>query len=121
MVRHYAGRWTPIDPMLYGCPMIDPKVFDELAQRLSAAVPSGVRELQGDVEKNLRAALQAGLGKLDLVTREEFDVQAAVLARSRQKLDELAVRVERLEVALGVQRKKRRRVDPVDDPDMDGG
>jgi BMFP domain-containing protein YqiC len=87
--------------------MIDPKVFDDLAQRLSAAVPSGVRELQGDIEKNLRSALQAGLGRLNLVTREEFDVQAAVLARSRQKLDELAARVESLEAALGIQRKTR--------------
>jgi len=107
--------------MLYGCPMIDPKVFDDLAQRLSAAVPGGVRELQGDIEKNLRAALQAGLGKLELVTREEFDVQTAVLARSRQKLDALAARVASLEAALGVQHKKRGTVEPVDDTDMDGG
>lgn len=101
--------------------MIDPKVFDDLAQRLSAAVPRGVRELQGDIEKNLRAALQAGLGRLDLVTREELDVQAAVLARSRQKLEELAARVESLEAALGVRHRKRETTDQVDDTDMDGG
>lgn len=101
--------------------MIDPKVFDDLAQRLSAAVPRGVRELQGDIEKNLRAALQAGLGRLDLVTREEFDVQAAVLARSRQKLEELVARVESLETALGVRHRKRGTTDQVEDTDMDGG
>lgn len=67
--------------------MINLKNIDELARRLSDMVPPGLGEARADVEKNVRAALQAGLGKLDLVTREEFDVQRAVLLRTREKLD----------------------------------
>ena len=102
--------------------MIDPKVFDDLARRVSAAVPRGVREIQGDVERNLRAALQAGLNKLDLVTREEYDVQQAVLARSRAKLDELAIRVAVLEERLGLRPVAvESDMRPLDETDMDGG
>ncbi len=66
--------------------MIDPKHLDDLAQRLADSVPSGLRILQDDVKHNLRGTLEAGLSRLDLVTREEFDVQAAVLARTRERL-----------------------------------
>jgi BMFP domain-containing protein YqiC len=78
--------------------MLDPKLFDDLARRLAAAVPTGVKELQQDVEKNLRAILQTSLSKLDLVTREEFDVQARVLARTREKLDKLEKTLSELEM-----------------------
>ena len=102
--------------------MIDPKIFDDLARRVSAAVPQGVREIQGDVERNLRAALQAALSKLDLVTREEYEVQQAVLARSRAKLDELAVRVAVLEEQLGFRTlAAESEHKAVDETDMDGG
>jgi BMFP domain-containing protein YqiC len=67
--------------------MIDLKNLDDLARRLSDLVPPGLADARADLEKNFRAALQAGLGKLDLVTREEFDVQRAVLLRTREKLD----------------------------------
>ena len=67
--------------------MINFKAVDDLAQRLSALIPPGVSEAREDLEKNMRAALQAGLSRLDLVTREEFDVQRAVLLRTREKLD----------------------------------
>ena len=77
--------------------MLDPKFFDDLARRLSDALPAGAREIQQDVEKNLRAVLQASLSKLDLVTREEFDVQARVLARTREKLDQLEKTITALE------------------------
>jgi BMFP domain-containing protein YqiC len=77
--------------------MLDPKLFDDIARRLAEAVPGGIREIQQDVEKNLRAVLQASLSKLDLVTREEFDVQARVLARTREKLDKLERTVSELE------------------------
>ena len=78
--------------------MLDPKLFDDLARRLADAVPSGVREIQQDVEKNLRTVLQASLSRLDLVTREEFDVQARVLARTREKLDKLEKTITALEL-----------------------
>jgi BMFP domain-containing protein YqiC len=77
--------------------MLDSKLFDDLARRLSEALPSGARELQQDVEKNLRTVLQASLSKLDLVTREEFDVQARVLARTREKLEKLEKTITALE------------------------
>ena len=70
-------------------PMIDLAQLDELARRLSSLVPPGLRESREDLQQNFKSVLQAGLGKLDLVTREEFDVQRAVLARTREKLEAL--------------------------------
>jgi BMFP domain-containing protein YqiC len=67
--------------------MINLKSVDDLARRLHELIPSGVREASGDLQKNFRSTLQVGLGKLDLVTREEFDVQRAVLLRTREKLE----------------------------------
>lgn len=80
--------------------MLDPKHFDDLFQRLSTAMPKGLQVLQDDVNRNLRASLEAGLARLDLVTREEFDVQSAVLARTREKLAALESQVAALEQAL---------------------
>ena len=77
--------------------MIDPKIFDDLARRLSESVPTGVKQLQADFEKNARATLQAAFAKMDLVTREEFDVQQKVLARTRQRLEALEQQVAVLE------------------------
>ena len=95
----YAGQaaaaWSMVRPML------DPKLFDDIARRLAEAVPGGIRELQQDVEKNLRTVLQASLSRLDLVTREEFDVQARVLARTREKLDRLEKILSELETPSG--------------------
>ena len=70
-------------------PMIDLAQLDELARRLSSLVPPALREGREELQQNFKSVLQAGLGKLDLVTREEFDVQRAVLARTRDKLDAL--------------------------------
>jgi BMFP domain-containing protein YqiC len=80
--------------------MLDPKQLDDLARRLAASMPKGVQVLQEDLNRSFRATLEAGLSRLDLVTREEFDVQAAVLARSRAKLDALERRVAELEQLL---------------------
>ena len=80
--------------------MIDPKLLDDLAKRLSASVPTGLQSLQQDVQKNLHSALEAGLSQLDLVTREEFDIQRAVLSRTREKLEMLERQVGDLEKAL---------------------
>lgn len=76
--------------------MIDPKTIDDLARRLAGSLPEGVRSLRDEVEQNFRPVLQSALAKLDLVTREEFDVQTAVLAKARLQLDELAAEIERL-------------------------
>jgi hypothetical protein len=77
--------------------MIDPKVLDDLAKRLAAGVPGGLQSLQQDLHKNFRSVLEAGLSKLDLVTREEFDIQTAVLARTRDKLEQLERQLAELE------------------------
>ena len=71
--------------------------IDELARRLADSVPKGLRSVKDDLEKNFRSVLQSGLGKLDLVTREEFEVQEAVLARTRQKLEGLEERLQTME------------------------
>lgn len=81
--------------------MINLKSIDELARRLSSLVPPGLSEARDDLEKNFRAALQAGLSKLDLVTREEFDVQRAVLQRSREKIEKLEAQLAELDARLG--------------------
>ncbi len=81
--------------------MLDPKQLDDLVQRLSSALPKGIQTLQEDLGRNLRTSLEAGLNRLDLVTREEFDVQSAVLARTREKLTQLAAQVAELERAVG--------------------
>jgi BMFP domain-containing protein YqiC len=76
---------------------VDPRSLDELARRLAAAVPPGVAALRRDLEENFKAVLQAGLSKLDLVSRQEFDVQAGVLRRTREKLEALEARLAELE------------------------
>ena len=78
-------------------PMIDLAQLDELARRLSSLVPPGLREGREELQQNFKSVLQAGLGKLDLVTREEFEVQRAVLARTREKLEALERAVAALE------------------------
>ena len=81
--------------------MIDLSQIDELARRLSGLVPPGVRESREELQQNFKAVLQSGLAKLDLVTREEFDVQRAVLMRTREKLEELQHAVAELESRVG--------------------
>ncbi len=68
---------------------MDTSFVSELARQLAARVPPGVGAAADDLEKNFAAALQSALGRLDLVTREEFDVQRRVLERTREKLAEV--------------------------------
>ncbi len=74
--------------------MNNPKFLDDIAAKLSELIGSSPAK---DFEKNARALLAQGFAKLDLVTREEFDVQSELLARTRMKLDELERRVAALE------------------------
>jgi BMFP domain-containing protein YqiC len=76
---------------------IDPRILDDLARRLSETVPPGLTAVRDDLERNFRAVLQSGLARLDLVTRQEFDVQAGVLRRTRERLEELEARLAALE------------------------
>ena len=77
--------------------MTSPNPIDDLVKQLLSVLPKGLLEVQEDLEKNMRASLQAGLKKMNLVTREEFEVQQAVLLRTRQKLEALEKQVAELE------------------------
>jgi BMFP domain-containing protein YqiC len=81
--------------------MINIQAIDELARRLADLVPPGAREARDDITANFRDALRAGLRRLDLVTREEFDVQRCVLLRTREKVEALEAQVAELGELLG--------------------
>jgi BMFP domain-containing protein YqiC len=81
--------------------MVNVHMIDELAHRLAAMVPPGLKQAREDLTDNFRSALQSGLRELDLVTREEFDVQRCVLLRTREKIEELEQQVANLERATG--------------------
>ena len=76
---------------------MDPRFIDDLARRLSAAVPQGLANVRRDLEDNFKAVLQSAISKMDLVTRQEFDVQAGVLRRTREKLEALEAKLAELE------------------------
>ena len=97
--------------------MIDPKAFDDLAKRFTEALPPSFRQFQADMEKNFHAALQAAFAKLELVTREEFDVQQAVLARTRAKLEEMERQVAALEAKVAAGGKRRKSAEKPADPE----
>lgn len=84
----------------YPCPMLDKINLDELSKRLSAAVSPGLGGLGADLDKTFRGVLQGAFEKMDLVSREEFEVQRAVLAKTRAKLESLEGRVAELEQRL---------------------
>jgi len=67
--------------------MNDP--LEQLTKRISSLIPGDIKHMQDDIESNVRSLLQASLTKMNLVTREEFDVQSAVLQRTREKLEQL--------------------------------
>jgi BMFP domain-containing protein YqiC len=98
-----VSRVTLRFPLATRFAMINAVTIDELAQRLSALVPPGMREARDDLGRNFRAVLQSGLGKLDLVTREEFDVQRCVLLRTREKIEQLERQLAALEASLSAQ------------------
>lgn len=78
--------------------MTNAKLIEELSSKLQSLVGQSP---VADIEKNVRAVLQGAFTKLDLVTREEFDVQSEVLARTRAKLEQLEAKVSALERASG--------------------
>ena len=76
--------------------MFEPNQFEDLAKKLFAALPVSLQNVEKEIQEKFREILLATFNRLDLVTREEFDVQTKVLARTREKLDELQVQVENL-------------------------
>ena len=69
--------------------MENKNTFDDLAKKITGLLPGNIQQIQQDLESNIKALLQNSLSKMNLVTREEFDVQSALLARTREKLDQL--------------------------------
>jgi len=82
---------------------MEPFRIDEIARRLFESVPPALRTLQRDLETNFRAVLRSSLGKLDLVTRDEFDAQVKVLERTRARLEALEERLTELETLAATQ------------------
>ena len=72
-------------------------MIENLARMLADAVPQGLKSVRDDLEQNFQSVLRSGLGKLDLVSREEFEVQQAVLSRTREKLEALEARLESID------------------------
>lgn len=81
--------------------MLDRKILDDVGARVAAAIAASPAR---DAEKNLKAMLTGALARLDLVTREEFDIQARVLLRTREKLEALEARVAELEARAAAKR-----------------
>ena len=80
--------------------MLDPKKLEDLAKQIADAVPPGVKNMAEEAEGRVKTVLQSQLSKLDLVTREEFDIQSQVLIRTREKLDAMESRISELEAKL---------------------
>ena len=77
--------------------MIDGNKINELVNKLTEALPPGIQQLPDNIEQTFRTVVQSGLAKMDLVTREEFDAQTKVMARTREKLEQLEKRMQELE------------------------
>lgn len=76
------------------------KSIDDMARRIMGSLPAGFETMRQDIEKNVQAAIRSGLARMDLVTREEFEVQQAVLERTRAKLTALEAQMHELEERL---------------------
>lgn len=77
--------------------MFSPKAIDDITRKILDSLPAGVRDLQRDLESNIRQGVQNTLSRLDLVTREEFETQRQVLLKTREKLELLEKQVQELE------------------------
>lgn len=71
--------------------------IEDIARKLAETVPEGLRAVREDLENNFRSVLRASLARLDLVTRDEFEVQEAVLAKTREKLERLEARLAEID------------------------
>ena len=100
---HPVGARCPEEAVCYTAPgreeeIVDSKVIDEISRRAQELVANSPIE---DVQKNLRALMESWFSRLNLVSREEFDVQREVLRRTREKLQQMEARVTELEARLG--------------------
>lgn len=76
--------------------MFNPTYFDELSKKLLATLPASLQNVETEIQQNFKQILQATFTRLDLITREEFDIQTKVLIRTREKLDALQAQVDTL-------------------------
>ena len=86
--------------------MFDPKNFEELAQKLYTALPTSLQNFENEIQQKFKDILQSAFSHMDLVTREEFDVQIKVLARTREKVEALQMQVDALLDAKPKNKKK---------------
>lgn len=84
--------------------MFDPKQFDDLAKKLFSALPTSLQNIENDIQQKFKEILQSTFTRMDLITRDEFDVQSKVLARTREKVEQLHKQVEDI---LASQHKKK--------------
>lgn len=85
------------NPFTSASRLFDPRRLEEVVERVQRALPADVANLGEDVKRNVQAAIEASLRRMDIVTREEFDIQSAVLARTREQLEQLERRLADLE------------------------
>jgi len=76
--------------------MFEPKQFEDLAKKLYSTLPTSLQNFENDIQQKFKDILQSAFSRMDLVTREEFDVQVKVLARTRNKVDQLESQVQAL-------------------------
>ncbi len=81
--------------------MLDKHFLDELARKISGSLPDSAQQVRNDIEKNVRVALVSLFERMDLVTRQELETQKAVLARTREKIEELEQKITELEKSTG--------------------
>lgn len=74
-----------------------PKFIEELTQKVCACLPEGLQDLKDDTQKNIKAVVQAGFERMNLVTKEEFDVQRKVLERTKIEVSQLEQQIKQLE------------------------
>ncbi|OEF23437.1 ubiquinone biosynthesis accessory factor UbiK [Vibrio rumoiensis] len=84
--------------------MFDAKKIEQIAKQIHESMPQPVKDLGSDVDQKVRQVIQGQLNKLDVVSREEFDVQTQVLLRTRQKLNELEAKLADIESKLSEQK-----------------
>ncbi|GAB2678707.1 accessory factor UbiK family protein [Aliiglaciecola sp. 3_MG-2023] len=77
--------------------MLDPKKLEDIAKQITDSIPPGVKTMAEGAEAKVKQVLQSQLSRLEFVSREEFDVQSQVLIRTREKLEALEARLEKLE------------------------
>ncbi len=98
--RFDCGLVWPNLQQCFRAPMIDPKILNDISSKVGDTLPKGLQALQNDLQHNLHSGMESMLGKLNLITREEFDIQQAVLMRTRAKVEALEKQVFALEKML---------------------